>query len=120
MNGLLHPEMVASLPSVSSWLSHAETARRIVKDNYGHLDGERLLTATIEENVLVQLENLETLPAVASRLVRGDLHLYGWVYKIETGEVFAFDSTCGQFVAVAEYKYPQSELPSRRRTSMTI
>src|SRR5947209_3561333 len=58
MQGLLHPEQVALLPAVSSWLSHAETTRRIVQVNYGHLDGERLLTATIEENVLVQLENL--------------------------------------------------------------
>ena len=91
MQGLLQPEQVASLPAVSSWLSHAETTRRIIRDNYGHLDGDRLLTAAVEENVLVQLENLRTHPAVGSRLVRGDLHLHGWVYKIETGEVFAYD-----------------------------
>jgi carbonic anhydrase len=116
MKGLLVPEIVSSLPAVSSWLSNAETARRIVKHNYGHLDDERLLTATVQENVLVQLENLKTLPSVASRLVRGDLHLHGWVYKIETGEVFAFDSGSGQFVEIAEYQYPASELTSRRRT----
>jgi carbonic anhydrase len=110
MKGLLEPKTISSLPAVSSWLSNAETARRIVKDNYCHLDGERLLTATVQENVLVQLENLKTLPAVASRLVRGDLHLHGWVYKIETGEVFAFDSVSGQFVEIGEYQYPASEL----------
>ncbi|MGE3779775.1 MAG: carbonic anhydrase, partial [Pirellulaceae bacterium] len=38
MQGLLQPELVASLPAVSSWLSHAETTRRIIRDNYGHLD----------------------------------------------------------------------------------
>ena len=64
----------------------------------------------------MQLENLKTLPAVASRVVCGDIHLHGWVYKIETGEVFAFDSVSGQFVEIAEYKYPTSELVSRRRT----
>ncbi len=120
MNGVLYPEQVASLPAVSSWLSHAETTRRIVKDNYSHLDGDRLLTATVEENVLVQLENLRTLPAVASRLVRGDLHLHGWVYKIETGEVFAYDLTCGQFVPVAQYQYPQREVAVRRTGITTI
>ena len=51
MKGLLQPEMVASLPALSSWLSHAETTRKIVKDNYGHLEGDRLVTATVEENV---------------------------------------------------------------------
>lgn len=104
MKGLLQPDLVTSLPAVASWLSHAESTRRIVRDNYGHLSGESLLTATVEENVLVQLENLRTLPAVASRLVRGDLHLHGWVYKIETGEVFAYDSTKEQFVSLAQYE----------------
>ena len=120
MQGLLHPEQVASLPAVSSWLSHAETTRRIVRDNYSHLDGDRLLTATVEENVLVQLENMRTLPAVASRLVEGDLHLHGWVYKIETGEVFAYDLASGQFVPLAEYKFPASEAAVRLRITADI
>ena len=90
-----------------------------MRDNYGHLEGERLLTATVEENVLVQLENLRTLPAVGSRLVRGDLHLHGWVYKIETGEVFAYDVENAQFVKLAEYN-PQIETNVRRRTTHVI
>ncbi len=120
MQGLLQPELVAALPTVSAWLSHAETTRRIVRDNYKHLDGVRLLTATIEENVLVQLENLRTLPSVASRLAAGNLKLHGWVYKIETGEVFAFDHESGQFLPLAEYKFPESEAPVRRRTQAVI
>jgi carbonic anhydrase len=118
MKGLLEPAMVASLPSVSSWLSHAETTRRIVQDNYKHLDGDAKITATVEENVLVQLENLRTLPSVASRLVKGDLHLHGWVYKLETGEVFAYDATSGQFVPLAQYQ--PSEAAIRRRGGFTI
>ena len=115
MKGLLHPEQVASLPSVASWLRHADTTARIMKDNYQHLEGDRLVTATVEENVLVQLEHLRTLPSVASRLVKGDLKLHGWVYKIETGEVFAFDPQSGQFVPLAEYRLPESEASQRRR-----
>jgi carbonic anhydrase len=120
MKGLLQPEMVRSLPAVAAWLSHAETTRRIVRDKYGHLEGDALVTATVEENVLVQLENLRTLPSVAPRLLRGDLHLHGWVYKIETGEVFAYDLASGQFVPIAQYQYPPSEADVRRRTSATI
>ena len=120
MKALLQPELVASLPAVSAWLAHAEKTRRIVEDIYGHLDGDPLVTATVEENVLVQLENLRTLPAVAARLVRGDLHLHGWVYKIETGDVFAYDLSSGQFIPVAQYAYPPSEAALRRRTADTI
>lgn len=104
MKGLLEPAAVADLPAVATWLAHAETTRRIVRENYQHLAGEKLLTATVEENVLVQLENLRTLPAVAARLRKGDLHLHGWVYKIETGEVFAYDPGPGQFVPLAEHR----------------
>lgn len=116
MKGLLEPEMVASLPSVAAWLSHAETTKRIIQDNYKHIEGDKLLTATVEENVLVQLENLRTLPAVASRLVKGDLHLHGWVYKIETGDVFAYDASQGQFVSISQFEYPETEAAMRRRT----
>jgi carbonic anhydrase len=120
MKALLHPETVSSLPATAAWLSHAETTRRIVQDNYGHLDGDRLVTAAIEENVLVQIEHLRTLPAVASRLVRGDLHLHGWVYKIETGEVFAYDLGKGQFVPIAQYQPPQRAGGPRRGPAATI
>ena len=120
MRGLLEPEKVADLPAMAAWLHNAETTGRIVRDNYKHLKGDQLLTATIEENVLVQLENLRTLPAVGSRLVKGDLKLHGWVYKIETGEVFAFDPQVGQFVPLAEYRFPESEDPVRRRASHLI
>jgi len=120
MMGLLKPEKVASLPAVASWLSHAEMTRRIVVDNYQHLEGDRLVTATVQENVLVQLENLRTLPAVGSRLVKGDLHLHGWVYKIETGEVFAYDSASGQFQTLAEYKPPIDDPAVRTRTTSLI
>ena len=119
MQGLLRPEQVASLPAVSSWLGHADTTRRIIRDNYAHLDGDRLLTAAVEENVLVQLENLRTHPAVGSRLKQGDLHLHGWVYKIETGEVFAYDVGKAQFVKLAEY-CPQVETGLRQPTTHII
>jgi carbonic anhydrase len=93
--------------------------RCIIRDNYAHLDGDRLLTAAVEENVLVQLENLRTHPAVGSRLERGDLHLHGWVYKIETGEVFAYDVGKAQFVKLAEYR-PQSETGVQRASTHII
>ncbi len=120
MQGLLKPEVVAELPAVASWLTHAETTRRIVRENYRHLDGPQLLTATIEENVLVQLENLRTLPSVASRLAAGKLKLHGWVYKIETGQVFGFDQESGQFLPLAEYQFPESEAPVRHRSQSHI
>ena len=97
MHGLLEPEALANLPAVTAWLSHAEATRRIIQANYPHLEGHDRLSAAIEENVLVQLENLRTQPSVAAKLAKGDLHLHGWIYMIETGQVFAYDARDGQF-----------------------
>lgn len=60
------------------------------------------MTATVEENVLVQLENLRTHPAVAAAVARGDLSLHGWVYKFESGQVFAYDPSSGQFLTLEQ------------------
>lgn len=38
--------------------------------------------------VLVQLENLKMLAIVAEKIEKEGLSLHGWVYKIETGEIF--------------------------------
>ena len=97
MTGLLNPDGLSNVPAVANFLGHAEATRRIIKENYGHLEGSNLLTATVEENVLVQLENLRTHPAVAAGIVGGKLKLHGWVYKIETGQMFAFDPEAHQF-----------------------
>jgi len=98
VSGLLKPEKLQDMPAVAAWLTHAEATRRIVKDKYGHLADEALQTVAAQENVLVQLENLRTHPAVAVGLARGDLKLHGWMYKIQTGEVFAYDAVEGQFL----------------------
>ncbi|MBI3464639.1 MAG: carbonic anhydrase [Planctomycetes bacterium] len=99
MTAVLEPESCRNLPAVTAWLSHAEATRRIIRDSYQHLDGDALLSVTVQENVLVQLENLETHPCVAARLRQQRLTLHAWVYKIETGQVFTYSPDKGQFVA---------------------
>jgi carbonic anhydrase len=100
IKGLLDPASLEKMPAVKAWLTHAEATRRVMEENYHNLTGTELLTAAIEENVLSQLENLRTHPVVRSRIARGELALYGWVYKMETGEVFQYDHGSGQFIAV--------------------
>jgi carbonic anhydrase len=56
------------------------------------------VTATAEENVLVQLEHLHTLPVVAARLGRGLIRLHAWMFSIASGEMFAYDSHEREFL----------------------
>jgi carbonic anhydrase len=102
MKGLLQPDALRDMPTMANWLLHAEATRRIMREKYGERTGAEQLTTAVEENVLVQIENLRTHPTVAAGIVRGRLKLHAWVYKIETGEVFAFDPERSQFVPVAE------------------
>lgn len=102
MKGILNPEMVKEMPAVASWLKNAESTQKIVWENYQHLEGAPLLSATVQENVLAQIENIKTHPIVAARAMSGELNIHGWVYKFETGEVFAYDSTQEQFVRLQE------------------
>jgi carbonic anhydrase len=97
IQAMLSPEKMEKLPLVKSWLSHAEATRRIVEENYSHVSGEELLEIAIREHVLVQIENLQTHPAVAVKLQRGELTLHAWVYQLETGEIFAYSTEDGGF-----------------------
>ena len=97
MKTLLARERVHA-PAVQEWLRHAAATAEIVHDRYAHLAGEALLRAAAEENVLVQIEHLRTSPPVAARLAHDQIHLHGWVYRIETGEIFTYDSSARQFV----------------------
>lgn len=100
MKALLEPDQLGEQPATRAWLSHARKTEEIIWQSYGHLHGHALLHATVEENVLVQLENLRSHPSVAKAVASGMLHIHGWVYKIQTGEVFAFDPASGQYTSV--------------------
>jgi carbonic anhydrase len=69
----------------------------ILDDHYKDLEEPERLDVAIQENVLSQIENLHTHPAVATRMVKGDLRIHGWVYDLARGEVFAYDEQGGQF-----------------------
>jgi carbonic anhydrase len=104
---------------VTSWLRHAQATLEIVRDHYGHLQGEKLADIAAEENVLVQLEHLRTLPVIASRVPSGRVRLHGWMYKINSGEVFFYESETGQFLKFGDASISTSEgvAVAGRRTS---
>jgi carbonic anhydrase len=115
MNGLLEPQSLENLPAVRNWLTFADATGRIMRENYQHItEANARLTATVEENVLVQLEHLRTHPAVAAALARKQLNIHGWVYKFETGQVFTYRPNQGQYVSIAASPSPAkgSGLPS--------
>ena len=89
MKGVLNPEPLKPLSSVSAWLSYAQPARDAAGDS---------LLALTERNVIEQLANLRTHPTVAERIGQGDLNLHGWVYHLGEGLVTAYNTEQATFV----------------------
>ena len=117
MKGLFKlKELQESMPLVCHWLDHAEATRRVVLENYSACSKDELVEIAVAENVLTQIDNLRTYPAVRSRLNQGVLRLHAWVYDIGTGEVHAYDPLKQEYVTpeqVWDRPTPTYRLPTR-------
>lgn len=98
MKGVLNAAALKPLRNVSAWLRHAQAARRAVAKLRGKMSESEFLLALTERNVVEQLANLRTHPAVAERLQQGNLKLHGWIYYIAEGAVTAYDSREKRFL----------------------
>jgi carbonic anhydrase len=88
MKGLLHPEMLSSLPAVSAWLTQAAEAH---EHCYASADATAQLAEVTKNNVLLQMKHAASYPSVQEAVANGKLQIHGWVYDIESGKVSSFD-----------------------------
>lgn len=102
MKAVLDPEKVASMPAVAEWVRHGELARRHFLEEQSGLEGSAALDRIAKLNVVQQLKHLVAYPFIRSRVERDEIELYGWFYRIESGQILTFDSTTGEVVEVAE------------------
>lgn len=108
MKGLLQIGTLSEqMPLVYNWLKrHGEATRRLVLDNYVGLEADKLLKIAIEQNVLTQIKNLETYPAIRSKLHSGQLNLHAWIYEIESGTIFAYNAELRLFILLEKRSFP--------------
>ncbi len=84
MGALLQPHQVQKLPAVKEWLSYAPVTMPC-NDPAEHAARH---TEVTRENILLQLEHLDEYPCIKERKAQGKLRTHGWVFAIETGEVW--------------------------------
>jgi carbonic anhydrase len=96
IKALDHPVDMASEPSIAGWIEFARPAQTRV-DARGVVGDARHQTI-VEENVLLQLENLQTYPAVRRALAEKQLELHGWVYDLAERQMRYYDPAQGRFV----------------------
>jgi carbonic anhydrase len=97
MQALWNPQLEQDFPTVAAWVNKCSPLRERVAQKYGELSPDERLDATVKENVLMQLDNLRTHPAVRRAVDQGALRLHGWVFSIGTGDVLAYDGATGEF-----------------------
>ena len=100
MQAILNPARMENLEYVKRWLAQTERVRKVIEERYAHLGAEARVTAAVQENVLTQLENLREYSFIAERLEAGSLRISGWVFDLSSGEIFDYDPTSGEFLAL--------------------
>lgn len=76
---------------LQNWLSLASPLHDIMQQYYGARTKAVFARIAEEENVLLQLENIQTYPFIDEALQTGTLRLHGWYYDIGAGRVYAYN-----------------------------
>jgi len=90
-------KLAEDMPTLAQWLKDAVELRRRLQLLARHLSPEDLEKQLVFENVLVQLDNLLTYPAVARALEENRLEMHGWVYDLADGRIRAYDPKVNRF-----------------------
>ena len=77
--------------NLRKWMSYGEGAREQAEALIGKANHKKLLRATEKFNVIEQLNHLLTYPAVKHKVHEGELHVMGWFYHIESGNLDYFN-----------------------------
>lgn len=96
IKALDHPVDMGAEPAIANWIEFARPAQTQV--NARGLTGDSRHQAIVEENVLLQLENLQTYGAVRRALAENRLELHGWVYDLAGHQLRYYDAPQGRFV----------------------
>ena len=79
---------LTNMPHLRDWLRLALPVKEIIEKYYPDAYGESRQRISEEENILAQLQNIQTYPFVVEALKKGEIHLHGWYYNIETGKIY--------------------------------
>ncbi|PSN13661.1 carbonic anhydrase [filamentous cyanobacterium CCT1] len=115
MKGLLQiGSLEEKMPLVYNWLHHTEATRKLVEDHYSQLEKKDKLDLLVAQNVLTQIDNLQTYPSVRSKLHAGTLDIHGWIYQLETAQLLAYDEETKSFVP------PHSKIEADQKTAKVL
>ncbi len=102
MRALLGDRHKVELPNLKSWLRHGDMALDWMKLG---LSLDRRLkehNQLSQLNVLLQMENVKSYPAVKKKIDEGKLSVHGWWFEIAKADVYAYEDDMKKFVLIDE------------------
>ena len=101
MQAVMQPSRLGRMPARRRHLATVNVEYCLAElERDGIEDHTQRLRAVVEENVLVQMANLATHPAVAMAVKEQRLTIHGRVYHFESGRVDAYSADHGSFVPI--------------------
>ena len=82
---------------VEQWVSIAQNAKERVLARYAGADEETLCKHGEQEAIVTSISNLRTFPFVQEALDKGDLHVMGIYFDLESGLLLRYDDEQGDF-----------------------
>lgn len=92
-----------SLVHTKKWLELGESAKTSAILSLGiNAPREELLRLTEKLSLIKQIENILTYPRVQKRFLDGSLHIHGWYYDIETGQIDYYNADTYEFLPLKD------------------
>ncbi len=92
------PEDDIEMTNIRKWLTFGEGAKAQAVALVGKEDPKKLYSATEKFNVIEQLKNLLTYPAIKRKVAEGTIFVQGWYYHLDNGELEYFDPVEHRFL----------------------
>ncbi len=92
-------EDTPNLIHTKKWLELGESAKKSAILSLGiNAPQEELLRLTEKLSVIKQIENILTYPSVKERFEANNLHIHGWYYDVETGNIEYYNADTYEFL----------------------
>lgn len=90
-------EEMKDMPHFRNWLDIARPVKDAVESLHPASPTDYLKRKTETENVLAQIENIQTYPFVVEALRKKELFLHGWYYDLAAGYMYSYDPNRNAF-----------------------
>lgn len=94
------PEDNVEMTNVRKWLKFADSVKHKAIVAVGKKDPKVLYATTEKLNIIEQIENLLTYPAIKKRVEEGNIFVQGWYYHLIDGSLEYYDHIESEFLPI--------------------